>query len=152
MSIGIDEIFEMLNCNNDMETQKKGIEEAQKIKNFSILVMPIDDKEIWENCAKIISQKTDEALTDGKELYLFEWLKDERWPGFNIIYNRIKSIPAKLIKTGYSIIVEEAVKLKDEKWLINLAKLAENKEMYESLKRKEKNMIKRYIKMLEKSR
>ena len=49
MSIGINELFEMLNWNNDEDIQKKGIEEGMKIKYISILIQPIEDKSIWEN-------------------------------------------------------------------------------------------------------
>lgn len=54
----INEVFEMLNWNNSEEIQQKGIEEASKIKYISILFQPVENKEIWENCAKVIAKKT----------------------------------------------------------------------------------------------
>lgn len=48
----------MLNWNNSEEIQQKGIEEASKIKYISILFQPVENKEIWENCAKVIAKKT----------------------------------------------------------------------------------------------
>lgn len=53
----INEVFEMLNWNNSEEIQQKGIEEASKIKYISILFQPVENKEIWENCAKVIAKK-----------------------------------------------------------------------------------------------
>lgn len=143
MSIGINELFEMLNWNNDEDIQKKGIEEGMKIKYISILIQPIEDKSIWENCAKIIVQKTDEML----EPYIFlllEWLQDANWPGFDIIFNRIKSMPVNLVSNAYSYSIKQAVRQEDEMWLIYLARLAENKELYNSLTQEEKNIIDKY--------
>lgn len=143
MSIGINELFEMLNWNNDEDIQKKGIEEGMKIKYISILIQPIEDKSIWENCAKIIVQKTDEML----EPYIFlllEWLQDANWPGFDIIFNRIKSMPVNLVSNAYSYSIKQAVRQEDEMWLIYLARLAKNKELYNSLSQEEKNIIDKY--------
>ncbi len=71
----INEVFEMLNWNNSEEIQQKGIEEASKIKYISILFQPVENKEIWENCAKVIAKKNDEILSTYM-IMLFEWLKD----------------------------------------------------------------------------
>ena len=65
MSIGIDELFDMLSWNSDEETQRKGVELAQNIKCFSVFLQPYGlehSKDIWENCAKIIASYSDETL------------------------------------------------------------------------------------------
>ena len=53
----INELFEMLDSNNDAEIQIAGIEEAKQIKFFSILFQPVENKSVWENCAKVIVTK-----------------------------------------------------------------------------------------------
>lgn len=85
MEVSIDKIFEYLSWDNSDEVQKLGIELAGNINNLSVLIMPIENKSIWENCAKVLISKSDEELS----MYLielFEWLKDMNWPGgiFNI--------------------------------------------------------------------
>ena len=109
MEIGINELFEMLSSNNDEKIQKIGIEEGKKIKNLHFLMQPIGEKSSWENCARIIVQKSDEILSE-YDLFLFEWLQDENWPGFEIIYNRIKTMPAELIHSSYIYSIKKAIK------------------------------------------
>lgn len=145
MSVEVDKLFEMLNWNNEEGIQKKGIEEGLKVKHLSIFMQPIEGKQLWENCAKIIEQKTNEELKDYLFL-LFEWLQDANWPGFDIIYNRVKTMPANIISEPYSYSIKQAKKMQDENWLISLGELAVNKEWYEVLNKKEQNIIKNYRK------
>lgn len=145
MSVGINELFKMLNWNSDEETQKKGIEEGSKVKCFSIFIQPLEDKGVWENCAKIIAQKSDEDLRSYL-IFLLEWLKDANWPGFDIMYNRIKAMPAKLVCGAYAYSIRKAAGIEDEMWLVYLASLCENKELYESLSNKEKEIIDKHMK------
>ena len=112
----INEVFEMLNWNNSEEIQQKGIEEASKIKYISILFQPVENKGIWENCARVIAQKSDEVLSTYM-IMLFEWLKDANWPGFFVIYNRIKKMKPDNIYPDYSYCIAMAKKQNDESWL-----------------------------------
>lgn len=113
--MGIDQIFEMLSWNNDEKVQVQGIEEAKKIRNLSVFILPIESKSIWENCAKVLASKTDQEL----ELYLvsmFEWLKDMNWPGADIIYDRLKQIPIQHIEDTYSLCSSIAERTNDSVW------------------------------------
>lgn len=115
MDIGIDQIFEMLSWNNDKRIQAQGIKEAKKIKNLSVLIQPIESKSIWENCAKVLVSKTDEEL----QIYLidlFEWLQDMNWPGADIVYERLKSMPVQYIETAYRICLSIAKRTQDVVW------------------------------------
>ena len=154
MEIGINELFEMLSSNNDEKIQKIGIEEGKKIKNLHFLMQPIGEKSSWENCARIIVQKSDEILSE-YDLFLFEWLQDENWPGFEIIYNRIKTMPAELIHSSYIYSIKKAIKEKHESkcdtWLITLLELADNKKLYNILEKKEKKIIKKYMRKYKKT-
>ena len=154
MEIGINELFEMLSSNNDEKIQKIGIEEGKKIKNLHFLMQPIGEKSSWENCARIIEQKSDEILSE-YDLFLFAWLQDENWPGFEIIYNRIKTIPAELMHSSYIYSIKKAIKEKHESkcdtWLITLLELADNKKLYNILEKKEKKIIKKYMRKYKKA-
>lgn len=113
--IDIDEIMDMLDWNNSVDEQIKGVELAKKIKHLSVLFQPIENKSIWENCARVIISKSNQEL----ELYLismFEWLKDMNWPGAYLIYDRLKSMPEQLITFAYSICLSMAEQTCDYSW------------------------------------
>lgn len=141
----INELFENLSWNSDKECQLKAIEEAVDIKFLSIFMQPIEDKSVWENCAKIISARSDTEL----EHYLvemLEWLQDSNWPGYDIIYERIYKIPGYLLSCSYSICLNNALHMKDEQWLINLSGLKTKKDLYELLSDGHKNLVDEYYK------
>lgn len=90
----IDKIMQMLDSsyekNNSEEVQNKGIELGKEVKFFDIFFQPKypSGKMVWENCAKIICDKTNEEL----EPYLdkmFEWVEDLNWPGALLIFERL---------------------------------------------------------------
>ena len=111
----IDKIFEMLSWDNDIEIQRRGILEAEKITHLSVFLQPIESKSIWENCAKILSSKSDKEL----ELYLidlFRWLQDMNWPGAYIIYDRLQKMSFEFIKFAYTFCLNMATKTEDHMW------------------------------------
>lgn len=89
MGTDIDTIFKMLSWNSSEKEQLRGIDEAKKIEYLSVLFQPIEDKSVWENCAKVISSKSDNELKKYMN-NMFEWIKDMNWPGAFDIYARIK--------------------------------------------------------------
>ena len=116
MGISIDTLFEYLSRKNSEDVQKLGISIARKIKNLSVLIMPIEDKSIWENCAKILCEKSDEEL----ELYffdLFEWLKDMNWPGAYQIYDRLLCVEKEDFLYIFEIVFFTAKQLQDNVWV-----------------------------------
>lgn len=123
---GIDEIMEMLKCDNPKSVQEKGIELARKIECFNVFIQPVTKNyniNVWENCAIIISEKTDEQLRP----YVFEllmWLRDMNWPGFFTIFKRLKN--HKYITERTHVIndsISFAKSLNDEEWLSHLKEL-----------------------------
>ena len=148
MSIGMDKLFQMLSCYNDDITQEKGIEEGKKIKYISKLIKPIEDKNVWNNCAKIIVSKSDTVISHYSHL-LLDWLQNENDPGFDIIYNKIKSMPTELIGESYVYTIHHARKQDNEKWLINLSRLIENQELYKYLSVEDRNIMNKYYDKLQ---
>ena len=119
MATSIDKIFEMLSVENNEKVQLQGIEKAKKIQHLSVLIMPIESKAIWENCAKVLISKNDEDL----KLYLFElfkWFQDINWPGAFLIYDRLKCIPFHDLELAYSSSLEQAEKTNDYPWILAL--------------------------------
>ncbi len=115
MQESIDNIFECLSCSNSQEKQQYGIEMASQIKNLSVLIMPIESKSVWENCAKVIVSKTDEEL----QLYyikLFEWLQDMNWPGAELIYDRLSGVSNEYFLHAFQYSISQARKMEEYAW------------------------------------
>lgn len=132
MKKDINELFEMLKWNQDEKIQEVGRQLAKNIKYFSILFQPIEDKSVWENCAIIISEKTDEEL--GLYLYeMFDWLQDINWPGADRILKRLISMPIHMMYSSYLMILKKAIQLQDEPWVMSLYDLGCKTKMYDML-------------------
>ena len=118
MAVGIDELFAMLRSDMDEVTQAEGRRLAKEVKHPSVFLQPVEDKSVWENCAQILAEKTD------NELYyfeMFEWLQDMTWPGALTIYARLERVPGEKIGHAYSYCVKRAIKLEDAEWLYSLS-------------------------------
>lgn len=115
MEVSIDKIFEYLSWENNTEIQKQGLKLANNIDNLSVLIMPIEDKSIWENCAKVLVSKSDEKL----KIYffeLFEWLKDMNWPGAYLIYDRLICASSEFFLPAYQYNLSMAKQTQDCAW------------------------------------
>lgn len=122
----IDDILKMLDWNNDLKIQQEGRCIAGKVKCLNVFVQPMDkqfNKNIWENCAIILSEKEDELLTP----YLFrllDWLQDLNWPGACIILERLQSYrDYEMLSMAIEDRIVVANALEEEVWLSNLAEL-----------------------------
>lgn len=116
----IDEIMQMLDWNNEKQIQQKGIEKAKDVKCLSAFMQPLDkeyNKNVWENCAKVIYNRTDEEISSYLE-NMFEWLQDINWPGAIIIAKRLSLYKNKewlnIIKNKCLV---KATSINDENWM-----------------------------------
>lgn len=88
----VDEILEMLDEKKTLKVQKRGLELARKVENFQIFLRPYSNEcygSSWENCALILSEKSDKEL----EPYLwqlFEWIEYLSTLGASTILERLK--------------------------------------------------------------
>ena len=122
MDVSIDKIFEYLSWNNSTEIQERGIALASNIKNLSVLIQPIENKAIWENCAKVLVSKSDEQLS----LYLFalfEWLQDMNWPGADLIFDRLLYLSTEDFIPVYKHSLTVAKQTQDYAWEMSLKDL-----------------------------
>lgn len=125
--VDIDYVLFLLSWNRTREQQIKGLKLAQDISYLKCFILPIYkfdneiiSKDIWENCAKILSSKSDEELHP--YLYdLLEWLQDLNWPGAELILERLNKFEKKfdLIEV-VNTRKREAKKIKDEVFLEGL--------------------------------
>ena len=106
--IGIDELLDMLDWNNDPTIQAKGIELARDVKTTNPFVLPMDSKygkNVWENCAKIINERSDEQIRPYLRR-LFVWIGDLTLPGALIIWERL----LKFNDTEYMLFILDSCK------------------------------------------
>ncbi len=145
----IDRIMDMLDSNNTIKMQEKGIRLAKNIKSINVFILPMHsgyNKNIWENCAKILANKTDEELSPYLT-NLLEWTEDLNWPGAIIILERMKKF-SKTRELAYN--VEEFVNVANtrgeyrEIWLTYLSELLDNKKLREELPKETLDILKTY--------
>ena len=125
----IDEIMDMLDCNNSVETQENGIELAKNVKCINVFILPEHlecSKNVWENCAKILANRTDKEL----QPYLIDillWIEDMNWPGAIIIDDRLKKFrDMKMLSFAIKECVKRASATDNHIWLENLSELMDD--------------------------
>ena len=125
--VNIDYIMELIVWNNSIEEQALGIRLARDVKCINAFLQPGSPygKNVWDNCAKILSERTNEELAPYL-IELMEWLQDMNWPGAFCILERLKSlkkIPE--FQCWYDTCMKCAKALEDEAWISNLEMLKE---------------------------
>lgn len=124
----VDKIMDMLDWNNSKEIQERGRKMASKIGNIDIFLQPISDaydKNVWGNCAKVLSQKTDAELAPYL-VELLEWLQDMNWPGACCILERMKQYKiTEVYNIAFRKCMDQALESEDEIWIENLLQIKE---------------------------
>lgn len=128
-------IYKMLNWENPAEIQLEGLKFAKKIDDLSLLIQPPAPPSVWEQCANILSEKSDMQLKPYLS-QLLEWLQDINWPGAITIAKRLKTYSGE----GLAIALENAVKSTQKMskdvgmmWLDYLSELLDNEMLIASL-------------------
>ena len=75
-------------------------------------MQPIEYGWSWENCAKVICEKTDEELNK-YTCEMLEWLQDINWPGAFLIMERLEKMDPQLLLNAAIYAVKQALLLKD---------------------------------------
>lgn len=126
--VNIDYIMDLLDWNNSMEKQEQGIALAKDVKCINVFLQPGSryyGKNVWDNCAKILSARSNEELSPYM-IELMEWLQDMNWPGAFCIFDRLKGmVNEQLFQYSYTICLKCARALDDETWESNLKMLNE---------------------------
>ena len=124
--VDITEIMDMLDWHMPAEIQTEGISLARNIETIIPFIQPLTpqhNKNVWENCAVIISERSDEEIKPYLPEVL-EWLQDMNWPGAFCIMNRLKNHSDKnSILSAISVCVQKAKSGNDEIWEDNLLTL-----------------------------
>lgn len=124
----IDYMMNLLDWNKSSIEQAEGIRLARSVENIQVFFQPCTkhfNKNVWDNCAKVLSARSDEELSPywGQML---AWLQDLNWPGAYCILDRIKRISDKTVfNVTYAICMKCANAMEDTTWAENL-KMIEN--------------------------
>lgn len=132
MGCDVNRMFELLRDDNSYDLQKQGLNMARKIDFLSILFQPSEDQSVWDNCALVLCEKSDNDLIHYR-YEMLKWLQDANWPGFIRIFSRLKAMDATQLVHSYVNTVKEAKVLGEDNWLDYLAGLIENRELYNLL-------------------
>lgn len=132
----IDQIMNMLDWNNSLEIQQEGVELGKSVKCINAFILPMNpewNKNVWENCAKILNDKNDKILNPYL-IKLLEWVEDFNWPGALIIIERLKKFSEMEM---LSFAVKECVNIASATnniiWLENLSELLDNDKLKEKI-------------------
>ena len=132
-------LLKKLNWNNPIEIQREGIREGLKEKDLTIFMTPYVpgefnlSKQVWENCARILYQKSDEELTPYLE-NLFEWLQDLNVPGALIISKRLYEFSKNnifLFEEVKNKCIKRATKSNDKIWIDVINEIKDNAENFQ---------------------
>lgn len=134
---------------NDSQERERGLKAAHTINDLSIFLQPDEfgNKLIWEQCATILAEKSDEKL----EPYLaglLEWLQDMNWPGATIILNRLLYFSGKELSSAVVKAVKSAINQNNgfgHIWLDWLSQLLDNKNLKTELPEKILLVLQKYI-------
>ena len=124
--VDITDIMDMLDWHMSPEIQLEGISLARNIETIIPFIQPLTpkhNKNVWGNCAVIISERSDEEIKPHLPEVL-EWLQDMNWPGAFCILDRLKNYSDKnSILSAISICIQKAKGCHDEIWEGNLLTL-----------------------------
>ena len=131
----IEEILEKLDWNASLIQQEEGFALAEKQKDLWWFIQPNFPKygkNVWDNCALIVSKRSDEELSP-YFVPLLTWLQDANWPGFFTIFERLRQIHFQNLKPAFCYSVKQAIEQKDEMWLIYLSGFLKENTVRDSL-------------------
>ena len=128
----VDKIMAMLDWNESIETQQQGIELAKNINSINVFIQPLHQgcsKNVWDNCAIILADKSDEVLSP-YSINLLEWIEDINWPGAMTILERLKQFSdVEMLSFAVVECAKRAKAVDGETWLISIAELLNNEKL-----------------------
>ncbi len=144
----IDRIMYLIDWKRSPEEQQEGISLAREIVCIKAFFQPASleySKSVWENCAAIISARSDEELRPHiTEMIL--WLEDLNWPGAEQIQQRLIAFKdVSMLAIILDSIVPDLEKLEKSSWLEFIADLLRNQELSQTIKNSTKEILTKYL-------
>lgn len=127
----IDEILDLLVWTRSAEEQQKGRMLAREVESVHVFLMPLDrkhNKNVWDNCAIILSERSDDELRPYIDRML-EWVEDLNYPGALTVLERLMRYEDKeWLLVWLCRCMKIAKALHEEMWTENLHMLKTNLE------------------------
>lgn len=124
--VNIDVIMDMLDWNQPEDVQEKGRLLAREVRCINVFLQPGSkehNKNVWGNCAQILSERSDEELQPYVGQML-NWLLDMNWPGAMCVFERLKNYKdIAWLNRAITESTNEAQALHEENWLLSLQEL-----------------------------
>lgn len=142
----INKIYKMLSWKNSLAVQLEGIRLAREIYDLSLLIQPPADPSVWEQCAKVLCEKTDVELEPYLD-ELLEWLQDLNWPGALTIVERLKIFSGEKLKQPLENAIIKSNKMYSDEglmWRDYLSELLDNSELVSALPKEILNLLKKH--------
>ena len=116
-------ILDMLDWNMPRQIQTEGVSLAKEVEDITPFIQPLTprhNKNVWDNCAIIIADRSDEELAPHL-VELMEWLQDMNWPGAIRIMRRLQEYSERdIICKAINFSLEKADLENNKVWEENL--------------------------------
>ena len=132
----VDTIMQLINWERSEEEQREGLAMARDLKCIRTFFQPSGpgySKSVWENCARIICERSDDELRP----YVFDmmlWLQDLNWPGAMKIQHRLMQFSdVRFIANTIDEMIPALIAVNEISWLMSIADLLDNSKLMEEL-------------------
>lgn len=143
----IDEIMYLLDWKRSELEQQQGIAMARNVSCLKAFFQPIGpgySKSVWDNCAVILCERSDEELGP-YVLDMLLWLEDLNWPGAQLIQDRLCSFHnVSQLSRSLNAMVPALEILEKKSWLSFISDLLTNPKIAECLNSNTINILSRY--------
>lgn len=143
----IDRIMYLIDWKRSPAEQQEGIALAREVVCINAFFQPISSeysKSVWDNCAAIICERSDEELRP----YLTDmllWLEDLNWPGAGQIQQRlIEFQDVSMLASDLDSFVAALEKLDKTSWLYFISDLLRNKNLSQAINSNTKAILNKY--------
>lgn len=144
----IDQIMCLIDWSRSEEDQAKGISMAQEVTCIKAFFQPIGpgySKNVWDNCALIVSSHSDEELNP-YVLDMLLWLEDLNWPGAEIIQQRLcRFNNVDWLVNTLDRLVPALNTLGKDSWLGFLSELISNEQIREKVNCDTLNILSKHV-------
>lgn len=118
-----DTLLDLLDWNRPPEDQAHALALAQRAGDLAAFIQPCTarhNKNVWENCARVLCARTDAELAPHLPRLLC-WLQDMNWPGARRILDRLRRFSDReALAAALDLCLKRAREDGDDEWSENL--------------------------------
>lgn len=144
----IDTIMYLIDWNRSEAEQQEGLRMAREVQCIRAFFQPSGPgycKSVWENCATIICERSDEELMP--HIYeMFAWLQDLNWPGaLSILQRLLRFSNVDALAEMIEEMLPALVAVDETPWLMSIAGLLESQELQATLSKETIQVLRKYF-------